>query len=76
MLYHPGIARLITEKDRTILMHLQDVSHNLHTQQQGYGFDLLFRFEKNDYFSNEEPLKKSFVMSKQNVVDACEGSAI
>jgi len=40
MLYHPGIARIITEKDRAILMHLQDVSASLHVD--GYGFDLVF----------------------------------
>lgn len=42
-------------------MHLQDVQCDLHTE--GYGFDLKFTFEKNDYFSNEI-LKKKFVMTK------------
>jgi nucleosome assembly protein 1-like 1 len=54
-------------------MHLQDVACSLH--EQGYGFDLVFTFEKNDYFSNET-LKKSFVMTKQNIIEKCEGTEI
>lgn len=67
------MTRLIQEKDRPILMHLQDVTCNLH--EQGYGYDLIFTFEKNDYFSNET-LKKSFVLTKQNVIEKCEGTEI
>lgn len=54
-------------------MHLQDVACSLH--EQGYGFDIVFSFEKNDYFSNET-LKKSFVMTKQNIIEKCEGTEI
>lgn len=54
-------------------MHLLDVACTLHTE--GYGFDLIFSFEKNDYFSNET-LKKTFVMTKQNVIEKCEGTEI
>lgn len=60
MLFHPLIARLVTEKDRPILNHLQDVTCALHDASSqdgsataGYGFDLVFKFEKNDYFNNE-----------------------
>jgi len=67
------VGRLIQEKDRPILMHLIDVQCILH--EKGYGYDLIFTFEKNDYFSNEV-LKKSFVMSKQNIIDKCEGTVI
>lgn len=67
------VGRLIQEKDRPILMHLIDVQCFLHAQ--GFGFDLVFTFEKNDYFSNEA-LKKTFVMSKQNIIDKCEGTVI
>lgn len=41
----------------------------------GWGFDLLFHFEKNDYFTNET-LKKTFHMSQQNVIKKCEGTEI
>lgn len=51
MINHAMIGRLIEEKDRPILMHLQDVQVKLH-KGNGYGFDLLFTFEKNDYFNN------------------------
>ena len=56
-----------------ILQSLQDVSVELHTE--GFGFDLLFRFEPNDYFSNTS-LKKSFVMTKNNVIEKCQGTTI
>lgn len=73
MLYHPQISRIIQEKDRPILMHLQDIQCILH--EQGYGFDIIFTFENNDYFTSLQ-LKKSFVMSKQNVIEKCEGTTI
>jgi nucleosome assembly protein 1-like 1 len=73
MLNHANVARLIQEKDRPILMHLIDIQCNLHAQ--GYGYELVFVFEKNDYFTNTE-LKKSFTMSKQNVIEKCEGTDI
>ena len=73
MLNHSSVGRMIQEKDRQILMHLQDVQCVLHTE--GFGFDLLFTFEKNDYFTNEV-LKKTFVMTKQNVIEKCEGTEI
>lgn len=73
MLNHSTVSKLIQEKDRPILMHLTDVECKLHAQ--GYGFDLNFKFEKNDYFTNTE-LKKSFTMSKQNVIEKCDGTEI
>jgi nucleosome assembly protein 1-like 1 len=54
-------------------MHLTDIECSLH--EHGYGFDLIFRFEKNDYFTDAE-LKKSFTMSKQNVIEKCDGTNI
>lgn len=73
MLTHGGISRLIQEKDRPILMYLQDISCDLHNP--GYGFDLTFTFEKNDYFKNAQ-LRKSFVMTRQNVIEKCDGTEI
>lgn len=52
---------------------MTDVHCVQHTQ--GYGFDLTFTFEKNDYFTNET-LKKTFIMTKQNVIEKCEGTEI
>ena len=73
MLNHPSIAKLVQEKDRPILSHLTDISLVLHTD--GFGYDLLFKFEANDYFTNTE-LKKSFFMAKQSVIEKCEGTTI
>jgi len=73
MLNHATIARLIQEKDRPILMYLTDVDCSLHAE--GYGFDIVFLFEKNDYFTDLK-LKKSFTMSKSNVIEKCEGTVI
>ena len=73
MLNHGGISRLIQEKDRPILMHLQDIECKLH--DPGYGFDLIFTFEKNDYFKNEK-LTKGFTMERQNMIEKCEGTEI
>lgn len=74
MLNHGGISRLIQEKDRPILLHLLDIECNLH--DPGYGYDLIFTFEKNDYFKNDK-LKKSFVMTKnQQMIEKCEGTEI
>lgn len=73
MLNHPLLGRVVQEKDRQILMNLIDVACNLH--EVGYGFDLIFTFDKNDYFTNTE-LRKSFVMSKQNVIEKCDGTEI
>ena len=40
------------------MMYLQDVTCKLH--EEGYGFDIIFEFEKNDYFtnSNDNPISK------------------
>jgi len=73
MLNQPVVGKLIEEKDRPILMHLLDVTCTLHTE--GFGYDLTFLFEKNDYFGNDT-LKKTFVMTKQNVIEKCEGTEI
>lgn len=55
-------------------MHLLDIECILH--DPGYGYDLIFTFEKNDYFKNDK-LKKSFVMTKnQNMIEKCEGTEI
>jgi nucleosome assembly protein 1-like 1 len=54
-------------------MNLEDVNCDLHTE--GFGYDLTFTFEKNDYFENTV-LKKTFVMTKQNVIEKCDGTDI
>lgn len=67
------VSSAIHEKDRPILGYLQDVKLDQHTD--GYGFDLVFLFEKNSYFKETE-LKKTFQMCKQNVIEKCIGTPI
>jgi nucleosome assembly protein 1-like 1 len=67
------ISSAIHEKDRPILGYLQDIKLDQHND--GYGFDLVFQFEKNSYFKETE-LKKSFIMCKQNVIEKCIGTPI
>jgi len=74
MLNHNMIAKLIEEKDRPILMYLADVKYTLH--DEGYGYDLIFTFEANNGYFENTVLKKSFFMSKQNVIEKCEGTEI
>jgi hypothetical protein len=45
----------VFEKDRPILSYLQDIELKQH--EEDYGFDLVFKFEKNAYF-NQTELKK------------------
>jgi len=54
-------------------MHLQDVQYNLHTE--GFGFELIFAFEKNDYFKNAS-LRKSYFMNRHITIEKCVGTEI
>jgi nucleosome assembly protein 1-like 1 len=73
MLVNQTIKEQIFEKDRSILGYLQNITLDLH--EKGYGYELTFWFEKNAYFQ-ETSLKKSFIMSQQNVIERCEGTPI
>lgn len=46
---------------------------DLHEKDQG--FTLTFVFEKNSYFNGTD-LTKSFIMSRPNVIEKCQGMAI
>ena len=73
MIANNHVNHLITEKDRPILQYLQDVKLDLHESDQG--FTLTFVFEPNSYFAGTE-LKKSYIMSRANVIEKCQGCAI
>jgi len=73
MLAHTSISLEITEKDRPILAYLEDVKLDLH--EEGFGYSLTFIFEANSYFTGTE-LKKTFIMTKPNVVEKCVGQEI
>ena len=74
MVNHPNIGELITERDRQILQHLNDVRLELH-EDYGFGFDLIFFFNKHQYFQ-EQKLVKKFVMSRNNVIERSEATTI
>lgn len=52
---------------------MEDVSCKLH--EDDAGFDLEFRFEPNDYFT-DTVLKKKYVVPKENVIEKIEGTTI
>jgi nucleosome assembly protein 1-like 1 len=73
MLNHKRIGPNIEEKDRSILAYLTDIRLTYH--EKGQGFDLVFYFNENEYFSNKT-LTKSFQMSKPNIIEKAEGTPI
>ena len=73
MLAHTSLSLEISEKDRPILAYLDDLTLELH--DEGFGYTLTFGFEANSYFAGTE-LKKTFVMTKPNVVEKCIGTPI
>ena len=68
-----GVKSQISEKDRAILTYLNDITLNLH--EVGFGFDLVFSFDKNSYFS-ETVLKKTVLMKNAHEVDKVVGCVI
>ena len=73
MLANKSLAGEVFEKDRPILAYLQDIVLDQH--ENDYGFDLTFKFEKNDYFKQTE-LKKSFEMKQPNSCEKAVGTEI
>lgn len=73
MIGNNAVNSHIVEKDRAILAYLEDITLELH--EKGQGYTLKFVFEKNSYFDGTE-LKKTFTMSKPNVIEKCVGTEI
>ena len=67
MLNHP-MGQSITEKDRPILGYLQNIELDLHTDDLGKGYDLIFTFDANTYFEGTV-IKKSLFMKDQGILD-------
>lgn len=53
LINHP-LGHVITEKDRPILGYLQNIELDLHEEDKGDGFDLIFTFAPNSYFDGTE----------------------
>jgi hypothetical protein len=67
LLNHP-IGSGISEKDRPILGYLQNIELELHPEEVGEGFDLIFTFAENSYFTGTI-LRKELHMKSKGVLD-------
>lgn len=74
LLNHP-IGATITEKDRPILGYLQNIQLDLHPEDKGEGYDLVFVFGENSYFTGTE-IKKELHMKTKGVLDKTISSTI
>lgn len=75
MVNHPGISERVSERDRPILSCLENIVVEL--QPDGFGFTLSFFFDESvKEFMLERVLKKTFVMSRQNVIEKTEATKI
>ena len=54
---------------------MREVKLVLH-ESYGFGFDLIFSFEKKNAYFLENKLTKKFVMSRKNVIEKAEGTKI
>lgn len=66
---------MISDKDRAILGYLQNIELELHDQEKGQGYDLIFRFEPNSYFEGTE-IKKEFHMKHKGMADSTKSTEI
>jgi len=67
ILNHP-IGGMVSEKDRPILGYLTNIELDLHTGEKGQGFDLIFTFLPNSYFSGTV-IKKELHMKNKGMLD-------
>lgn len=65
-----GIGATVTEKDRPILQNLINVELDLHDEKRGKGYDLMFTFDNNSYFTttNEKNTDKTTVVTKSIIM--------
>jgi len=55
---HPGISTLLTDEDQTVLSHLKDVDVQDIEDATRLGFRIIFTFETNEWFENEQIWKE------------------
>ena len=75
MLNHPPIAQMISEKDRPILGYLANIELDLHEGEKGEGYDLIFTFLPNNYFT-QTVIKKELFMKDKNILDKTTSTKI
>jgi hypothetical protein len=67
ILNHP-MGGMVTEKDRPILGYLLNIELDLHPQEKGEGYDLVFTFAENSYFSGTV-IRKELHMKNRGILD-------
>jgi hypothetical protein len=70
-----SISNMVTEKDRPILGYLVNIELELHPEEVGEGYDLIFTFSPNSYFEGSE-IKKQMFMKSKGVLDKTETKPI
>jgi hypothetical protein len=58
----------ITEKDRPILGYLTNIQIELHGEEKGEGYDLIFEFSPNSYFEGTT-IRKELIMKSRGILD-------
>jgi hypothetical protein len=66
-LNHP-LGAMVSEKDRPILGYLSNIELDLHSEEKGEGYDLIFTFLPNSYFEGTV-LKKELHMKDKGILD-------
>lgn len=74
ILNHP-IGGMVSEKDRPILGYLTNVELDLHSGDKGQGFDLIFTFLPNSYFTGTV-IKKELHMKNKGILDRTTSTEI
>jgi nucleosome assembly protein 1-like 1 len=59
---------MVSEKDRPILGYLSNIELDLHSEEKGEGYDLIFTFLPNSYFEGTV-LKKELHMKDKGILD-------
>jgi hypothetical protein len=72
---HHNIGAMLSEKDRPILGYLTNIELDLHSEDLGEGYDLVFKFTPNSYFEGTE-IRKQLFMKTKGVLDKTTSTKI
>lgn len=70
-----NIGPMVTEKDRPILGYLTNIELDLHSEELGEGYDLIFTFSPNSYFDGTV-IRKQLFMKTKGVLDKTTSTPI
>ena len=63
-----SLGATISEKDRPILGYLTNIQIELHDEEKGEGYDLVFTFSPNSYFEGTT-IRKELIMKNRGILD-------